>query len=342
MTVFGIDCSHYDMSRGPMDFAAMYRDGIRFVTSKATEGDSYQDPHFATCLTNAHAAGIPVLGAYHVVRSGPSIASQVTYLTAYLDHTIPWWRTHPNFMIQVDLERWPQDNVSAATGCAFADAARHATGKYVIVYASKGQYGNSIPAGCDIWNANYPSSRAAHYSALYPGDNGVGWNAYSGRTPVIWQYSSTATIGSQPGCDANAYRGTLDQLLALTSNSSQEIPMDASTIQMPWGQSLPAYMSAVERSVLDVTLTNTTALLAQLAAVRSTLDAQAQTITNLTALLQQSGNPDVAPLVQQIQAMTAQVARLTDAEVAQTAQITALQAKLAAAEKAAADVLNAP
>lgn len=217
MTVFGIDCSHYDMARGPMDWPAMYRDGIRFATCKATEGATYRDPHLGVCLNGARAAGVPVLGAYHVVRTGVAIDAQVHALTAYLDEAVPWWRTHPNFLLQVDLELWPYDHVPASVGVDFAHAARAATGKYVVVYASRGQYGNSIPPGVDLWNAAYPSSRTAHYAALYPGDNATGWNVYSGRTPVIWQYASTATIGGQPTCDANAYRGTLEQLLALTN-----------------------------------------------------------------------------------------------------------------------------
>jgi GH25 family lysozyme M1 (1,4-beta-N-acetylmuramidase) len=216
VTVHGWDSSDFDWSRGSMDLASAYRDGIRFLSHKATEGTSVRHTHYGTVLIRARDAGIPVLGAYHVVRSGPSVTSQVAYLIGYLDAATPWWRSHPNFFIQVDLEKWPQDSVSATTGCAFADEVRRATGKYVIVYASRGQYGNSIPAGCDLWNAAYPSIRSGHYSTLYPGDNGVGWNVYSGRTPVIWQYSSNATIGTQGGCDANAYRGTLDQLLALT------------------------------------------------------------------------------------------------------------------------------
>lgn len=85
---------------------------------------------------------------------------------------------------------------------------------------------------------------------------------------------------------------------------------------------------------------NETAVNARLAAIQTTLAAQTQTIANLTSLLQQAGSPDVAPLVTQIQAMTAQLAKLADTEATQSAQIAALQAKLAAAAKAEADTLG--
>jgi len=64
-------------------------------------------------------------------------------------------------------------------------------------------------------NANYPTSRRAGFKALYPGNSYAGWTAYSGQTPAICQYTSSATIAGLTTCDANAYRGTLDQLLTL-------------------------------------------------------------------------------------------------------------------------------
>jgi GH25 family lysozyme M1 (1,4-beta-N-acetylmuramidase) len=204
---------------------------VRFLSHKATEGTSDQHSNYGRILTNARDAGVPVLGAYHVVRSGPSADAQVAYMLAYLDQATPWWRQHPHFFLQVDLERWPYDQVSAAAGVAFATALRRATGHYVVIYASRGQYGNTIPPGFDLWNANYPSGRAAHYPDLYPGDNGVGWAAYSGRAPVLWQYTSSGTVGSQPGCDVNAYRGSLDQLLALTAGLNKGVLMALSDLQ---------------------------------------------------------------------------------------------------------------
>jgi hypothetical protein len=39
--------------------------------------------------------------------------------------------------------------------------------------------------------------------------------------PTFLQYGSRLTIGSQPGCDANAFRGTLDQLRALITGGNE-------------------------------------------------------------------------------------------------------------------------
>jgi hypothetical protein len=111
--------------------------------------------------------------------------------------------------------------VTAQTGIAFAAALKAAAGKPVVVYASKGQYGQGIPGDLPLWNAAYPSVRGGDFRQLYAqagGDSGTGWTRYSNRTPVFWQYSSSATIGSQAACDANAFRGSLADLLALTGD----------------------------------------------------------------------------------------------------------------------------
>jgi GH25 family lysozyme M1 (1,4-beta-N-acetylmuramidase) len=221
MTIFGWDASDYDWGRGPMDLAAAARDGIVFFTHKATEGTGTRHRYYGEALNRARDAGIPVLGAYHVVRTSPSIASQVTYMLAYLDSQTPWWRAHPHFFIQVDLELWDYDKVPASVGEAFADAVQQASGKVAVIYASRGQYGNQLAGTShELWNANYGSNPAVHFRQAYSargGDGGPGWVTYSGRMPQIWQYGSRATIGSQTICDANAFRGTLAQLKELVN-----------------------------------------------------------------------------------------------------------------------------
>jgi GH25 family lysozyme M1 (1,4-beta-N-acetylmuramidase) len=229
MTLFGWDASDFDWARGPMDLVAAKADGITWFTHKATEATNVKHIHLAGALDRARDAGIEFLGAYHVVRSSPSVPAQVNYFLGYLDAVVPWWRAFPGFMLQVDLELWSYDQVSAATGAAFAAALQAAQPKRVLTYASRGMYGDSL-TGLDtpLWNANYgKGDPAGHYVDVYPGDQGAGWAAYSGQTPVMWQYGSRCTIGSQPGCDANAFRGTLADLRELITgdaNPSTSLP----------------------------------------------------------------------------------------------------------------------
>jgi GH25 family lysozyme M1 (1,4-beta-N-acetylmuramidase) len=221
MTLFGWDASDYDVDRGPMNMAAAHADGMTWATHKATEGSTVRHQDLGPMLTHARDAGIPFLGAYHVVRSGPSILSQVAWFLKTLDAVVPWWRTHPRFFLQVDLEKWSYDQVPASVGKAFAAALVATRTKPVITYASRGQYGDTLTGiVTPLWNATYPSSRAAPYRDLYPGDKGPGWVPYSGQTPVMWQYSSAATIGTQPRCDANAFRGDLAAFTTLIGGPS--------------------------------------------------------------------------------------------------------------------------
>jgi GH25 family lysozyme M1 (1,4-beta-N-acetylmuramidase) len=220
VTLFGWDASDFDWARGPMDLVAAKADGITWFTHKATESTNVRHARLADALNRARAAGFEFLGAYHVVRSSPSVQAQVDYFLGTLDQQVPWWRDFPGFMLQVDLELWPYDQVSAATGIAFANALVAAQPKQVLTYASRGMYGNSlIGLPTPLWNAAYGNDPVVPYRQAYPGDNGIGWTPYSGQTPVMWQYGSRLTIGTQPGCDANAYRGSLTDLRQLITGT---------------------------------------------------------------------------------------------------------------------------
>lgn len=235
MTVHGWDASDYDRDRGPMDYQAARNDGMLFATHKITEGTGTVHQYAGDSLTRMHNAGIQVIGTYHVVRSG-NVAAQLDHYFAELDRQAPGWRSHRNWIHQVDLEKWGYDNVSAGVGLSFVDALRAETDQFVTLYASKGQYGDTL-RGCPVplWNANYGSNPTGWYYHNYPGDDSPRWGAYSGIVPTFLQYGSNNTIGRQGTCDANAFRGTIEQLIALTTKGS-EMSIDAHDIICRWSQ----------------------------------------------------------------------------------------------------------
>lgn len=221
---FGWDTSHYDGTISGAVARAAYAAGIRFATAKIGEGGSYDDPLDGTNLANLKAAGIPVLGGYYVVRSTPDPAAQVARCLFLADRDEPWWREFDGWFWQVDLERWPTDSVQPAQGIAFGEQLRAATGRGVLMYASKGQYGDSLTGWVgDLWNANYRTNRQAPFADLYPGDSSPGWDAYSGRVPAILQYASTASIDGLTTCDANAFKGSVDDLLKLIRKGAPDM-----------------------------------------------------------------------------------------------------------------------
>jgi GH25 family lysozyme M1 (1,4-beta-N-acetylmuramidase) len=251
--LFGWDASNHDWDpdRGRMDLAAAARDGIVFFTHKATEGTSFPDSHYGEALTRAKAAGIPFLGAYHVVRTpgnaqhltkpAGSISAQVDYFLDHVDASTPWWREFRGWFWQCDLESWSDkhgtyDNVAAELGIQWSDLVRERTGRTVLLYASKGMYGDRLRhSRHPLWNANYPTfdeqlmaCPAAHFRRSYTdsgGDAGPGWHGYSGRQPVFWQFSDNATIGSQHRTDANAFQGNLSQLWTLINPKARPAQM---------------------------------------------------------------------------------------------------------------------
>lgn len=221
MTTFGWDASHYDGTPTVAQLAKAKSEGIQFFTHKVGEGEHTGDSTQGTTLANARSAGIEVLGAYWFIHGNDSIAAEVAAMVAQLDAHESWWRTHPYFFIQCDAETSPTGLPSPTFVKAWCDAAAKATGKTVVCYASHGMYGDRLTGlGHPLWNANYPSDRKAGFASLYPGDSFSGWKAYSGQTPIICQFSSSATIGGLTTCDANAFRGTLAQLKSLISGGN--------------------------------------------------------------------------------------------------------------------------
>lgn len=229
---FGWDTSHYDGVITVEEARAAKAEGIVFATAKIGEGRGYDDPLDSTNLANLRDGGIEFLGGYHVVRTD-DVEAQLSNLLRLADRDEPWWRDWPVWCWQVDLERWPYDSVPAAIGIEFAKRLRDRTSRQVLLYASRGQYGDQLTAwDGPLWNAHYPSDAWAPFLDLYPGDDFRGWNPYSGKAPAILQYASTGIIAGMTTCDVNAFRGTYSQLRALLTQGDEmeltdQVPLPA-------------------------------------------------------------------------------------------------------------------
>jgi len=331
VTIFGWDCSHFD---GPITAAIAARaaaEGIAFATHKIGEGGSYDDPGDGTALANFRAAGLRVLGGYYVVRSGLSVGAQVDACIALADRDEPWWRDFPGWFWQVDLELWGYDNVPAARGIAFSQQLTAASGKGVVLYASRGMYGGGLTAWAPrpLWNADYGANPTGPFRDIYPGDTSRGWTPYSGMTPALLQYSSRATIAGLTTCDANAYRGTIDQLLTLIGGTPMA-GFDATDL----------HFLLTTKALPNDTPTETvgTALLqaqAHAASADAKLDGLGKKVDTLLAAIQAlatgGSNVDTAAVIAAVNA----------AADRETAVVTQLRAALAAALAAAGDTIRA-
>lgn len=218
MTIFGWDLSHYDAP----DSRAAVSEGFSFFTHKA--GGDANDAEIGTWWSYMKGYRDRVLlGAYWVLYPG----SPVTRANAFcdrLDSQCPGWGDTP-FMLQVDCEKWGGDASTVPSKSdikAFCDQLRVRAPKLMpIVYAPEWVYGNTLSGlGYPLWASNYSSASSGTAIGIYSGIGGDGssrWHSYSGQVPAILQYTSSATIAGQTTCDANAFRGTLQELTALVA-----------------------------------------------------------------------------------------------------------------------------
>jgi hypothetical protein len=215
MTIFGWDLSHYD-APGIGDAVA---EGFTFFTHKA--GGDANDAEIGTWWSGVKGLSTTkaLLGAYWVLYPG-SAASRADQFLARLDATCSGWRNRP-FILQVDCEEWSGDASTVPTKSDIKTFCDRLVAKMPklkpIVYAPEWVYGDKLSGlGYPLWASSYVSGSGAA-SKLYPGDSSSKWHAYSGQTPAILQFTSSATIAGQTTCDANAYRGSLAQLTALVA-----------------------------------------------------------------------------------------------------------------------------
>jgi GH25 family lysozyme M1 (1,4-beta-N-acetylmuramidase) len=215
MTIYGWDASHYDQVPNA---ARVVSEGFAFMTHKAG-GDASDAELGAWWAATRSQRGKLLLGAYWVLYPGNPAGWADAFL-ARLDSQCPGWRDGP-FILQADCEKWNGDSSTVpgkADIRAFCDRLSSRVPKLnPIVYAPKWVYGDRLAGlGYPLWASSYVlgSGSASH---LYPGDSSSRWDAYSGQTPAILQFTSSATIAGQTTCDANAYRGTLAQLQDLVA-----------------------------------------------------------------------------------------------------------------------------
>jgi GH25 family lysozyme M1 (1,4-beta-N-acetylmuramidase) len=202
-----------------MQLAAAKRDGISFFTHKCSEGEDFQVKEYKAGLERARKAGIPVMGAYHVLWPGSPIA-QARYFFNLVNRQTPWWKSVP-WIWQLDAEKFdsmPRAPSPAESKKFLNELKRLAGGKgYFIAYAPHWVYGDSFRIGYDLWASDYRGSGAPRpFKEQYKGVPASSWRPYSGRKPRILQFASDARIGTQKTCDANRFDGDLKTLIQLT------------------------------------------------------------------------------------------------------------------------------
>jgi lysozyme len=204
MVTFGIDISHHqDLG---LDLAQCRREGIEFVFLKATEGAGFVDPEFAANLAEARAAGM-LVAAYHYVRSNASAGAQVGNIQRAVPLDVP-------VIPDVEANSGGIDLVSDVVGML-----RLAGYTVPLTYLPRWywqQLGQPSLAGLPpLWSSRYPDNIVGSLGDEWADVPAHYWNGYGGLDVAVLQFTSSARIAGHAPLDANAYRGTRDELAEL-------------------------------------------------------------------------------------------------------------------------------
>ena len=195
MTIFYPDVSSYQTG---ISFT-----GCVIAVAKATEGTGYTNPDYASAKVRAANAGA-FFCAYHFLHAGNG-AGQAAHAFSVVGSNVP---------LMIDFEPEYNANGTIASAPQVTDAVdfineyRSLGGKTYLLYLPhwywQGNLGQTSLAPVINLGMLLVSSDYTTYS-----DTGPGWAAYGGMTPIVWQYTSTATLNGVSNVDMNAYKGTV-------------------------------------------------------------------------------------------------------------------------------------
>lgn len=177
----GIDVSHWV---GSIDFDKVKNDKIKIVYIKATQGESYVDPHFVINAINAKKSGL-LTGYYHyftAVSEDGAINEAIHFVETIKDY--PW-----DCRLAIDIEESNNlDGYTLSNLCRiFLEKVKSLTKSDVVIYTYTSfitsyfknyldvyplwvaEYGVNTPRSNDIWNTwiGFQYSNNGHISGVY-------------------------------------------------------------------------------------------------------------------------------------------------------------------------------
>jgi lysozyme len=204
LVTFGLDISHHQDLR--LDLAQCRREGVEFVFMKATEGATFVDSAFGANLAEARAAG-QLVAAYHYVRSDASAAAQVANVARAVPRDVP---------VLPDVEA---NSGGVALTRDFVNQLRGAGYTVPLLYLPRWywqQIGSPSLAGLPpLWSSRYPDNVIGTIGDEWADVPASYWNGYGGLEVAVLQFTSSAAVAGHQPLDANAYRGSREQLAAV-------------------------------------------------------------------------------------------------------------------------------
>ena len=122
--------------QGTIDWPAVAKSGVEFVSIKATESTDYTDPSFAKNWAGSHAAGL-IRTAYHFAHPSVSAQQQASFFVGTV-RAAGGWNASSTLPLMLDLE--DADKLGPAAVWAWVQAfcadVKALTGKDVLIYVS--------------------------------------------------------------------------------------------------------------------------------------------------------------------------------------------------------------
>lgn len=221
----GIDVSYWE---GGIDWKKVRGDGFRYMFTKATEGEGYEDPTLDDNWLGAKSVGI-LRGAYHFFHPNMNPVKQADHFIQAVKKLNDNGELPPVLDLEVTDNQVNQTVIDRAK--TWLDRVQQGLGKRPIIYSSPGflKYNFVVPGGGPplwtkdyvLWIANYGVSQP-----LLP----KGWLSW-----IFWQYSETGKVnGINAAVDLDWFNGTVEDLYKFAGSQ----PPGATTYTVKQGDTL--------------------------------------------------------------------------------------------------------
>lgn len=192
MTIFFPDISSFS--------SGVSLHGCPVVIVKATEGTGYVNPDYSNARFRAKQAGT-YLAAYHFLQQGNG-SGQAAHCHSVVGNNIP-------LMLDVEQEALGTtvSNPTVSDAANFIKTYRSLGGICYLLYLPRWYWSGVLgsPSLQPLIDLGMLVVSSAYTSYT---DNGPGWQPYGGMVPLVWQYTSSASLNGRSPVDFNAFKGT--------------------------------------------------------------------------------------------------------------------------------------
>jgi hypothetical protein len=238
--LFGPDCSQY---QGKPDWRAVRASGCVIGGYKVSEGRTFIDPTHAWNRAQTKAAGLVPL-AYHYLYYSDEYANNPALWALQADWFVD--NADPAAIHVLDVEAPATSGHHLGVKEWVAQYRKRLPNHPLGVYANRALWQNRSrmpydPAGLFdfVWHAGvgngYYTSAAGSIQAQWSAQGGLvnSLAAVGYPTCKLWQITDHAKVPGVGGsfCDGNAFTGTLEQLRALATGTTEDDDMTAADVQ---------------------------------------------------------------------------------------------------------------